>query len=88
MPEEEAKDIPVRVALRCRPLITKEVAEGCQQCLTFTPNEPQVVLGKDKAFTYDYVFDPNTKQELVYKKAVACLVDGIFKGNGGYWLMV
>ncbi|XP_072039625.1 chromosome-associated kinesin KIF4-like [Amphiura filiformis] len=80
MPEEDGKDIPVRVALRCRPLITKEIAEGCQQCFSFNPTEPQVILGKDKAFTYDYVFDANTRQEVVYSKAVQCLVDGIFKG--------
>ncbi|XP_070552718.1 chromosome-associated kinesin KIF4-like [Ptychodera flava] len=82
MPElaENDKDIPVRVAVRCRPLITKELSEGCQTCLTFVPNEPQLVLGKDKAFTYDYVFDSKTQQSVVYEKAVEPLVEGIFKG--------
>ncbi|XP_022086353.1 chromosome-associated kinesin KIF4A-like [Acanthaster planci] len=77
MPEE---DIPVRVALRCRPLIPKEKAEGCQMCLKFIPNEPQVVLGKDKAFTYDFAFGPDTRQNTVYRSAVLPLVEGIFKG--------
>ena len=83
MPEraDNDKDIPVRVALRCRPLITKELTEGCQTCLTFIPNEPQVILGKDKAFTYDFVFDSKTQQSLVYEDAVSPLVDGIFKGK-------
>ncbi|XP_038063245.1 chromosome-associated kinesin KIF4A-like [Patiria miniata] len=77
MPEE---DIPVRVALRCRPLVPKEKAEGCQTCLNFIPNEPQVVLGKNKAFTYDFTYGPNTMQEMVYQSAVSPLVQGIFKG--------
>ncbi|XP_071502973.1 chromosome-associated kinesin KIF4A-like [Diadema antillarum] len=80
MPEEQGKDISVRVALRSRPLIPKEVSEGCQPCLSFTPGEPQVVLGKDKAFTYDYVFKPEDPQEMVYKRVVDNLVDGLFKG--------
>lgn len=46
--KEEVKGIPVRVALRCRPLVPKEISEGCQMCLSFVPGEPQVrseVLG-------------------------------------------
>ena len=42
MANDEAKGIPVRVALRCRPLVPKELNEGCQGCLTFIPGEPQV----------------------------------------------
>lgn len=42
MANEDAKVIPVRVALRCRPLVPKEINEGCQSCLTFVPGEPQV----------------------------------------------
>ncbi len=49
-------------------------------CVKFIPNEPQVVLGKNKAFTYDYAFGPDTVQETVYTSAVAPLVEGIFKG--------
>uniref|UniRef100_A0A4W3IDY8 Kinesin family member 4B n=1 Tax=Callorhinchus milii TaxID=7868 RepID=A0A4W3IDY8_CALMI len=77
---EEEKVIPVRVALRCRPLVPKEIREGCQECLTFVPGTPQVILGKDKPFTYDYVFDPCTEQEEVFNTAVVPLIDGVFKG--------
>ncbi|XP_007955975.1 chromosome-associated kinesin KIF4A [Orycteropus afer afer] len=78
--KEEVKGIPVRVALRCRPLVPKEISEGCQTCLSFVPGEPQVVVGTDKSFTYDYVFDPSIEQEEVFNTAVAPLVKGIFKG--------
>ncbi|XP_070275317.1 chromosome-associated kinesin KIF4A-like [Myotis yumanensis] len=78
--KEQVKVIPVRVALRCRPLVPKEISEGCQMCLSFIPGEPQVVVGNDKSFTYDFVFDPSTEQEEVFNTAVAPLIKGIFKG--------
>lgn len=117
MVKEDEKVIPVRVALRCRPLVPKETSEGCQMCLSFVPGEPQVrenapgdrpclpsaprfaarvlgrrgqlcllssplqvVVGNDKSFTYDYVFDPSVEQEEVFNTAVAPLIRGIFKG--------
>ncbi|NWR66125.1 KIF4 protein, partial [Bucorvus abyssinicus] len=80
MVREDDKVIPVRVALRCRPLVPKEISEGCQMCLSFVPGEPQVVVGNDKSFTYDYVFDPSVEQEEVFNTAVAPLIRGIFKG--------
>ncbi|KAM8835043.1 kinesin family member 4 isoform 1-T1 [Synchiropus picturatus] len=80
MSSNDDKVIPVRVALRCRPLVPKEVNEGCQCCLTFVPGEPQVVVGAEKAFTYDYVFDPTAEQEEVFSTAVSPLLCGLFKG--------
>uniref|UniRef100_A0A8D2NUM2 Kinesin-like protein KIF21B n=1 Tax=Zosterops lateralis melanops TaxID=1220523 RepID=A0A8D2NUM2_ZOSLA len=43
-----------------RPQLPKEKIEGCHICTSVTPGEPQVLLGKDKAFTYDFVFDLDT----------------------------
>ncbi|KAG7223361.1 hypothetical protein INR49_015717, partial [Caranx melampygus] len=80
MTNEDAKVIPVRVALRCRPLVPKEINEGCQCCLTFVPGEPQVIVGTEKAFTYDYVFDPAAEQEEVFHTTVSPLLRGLFKG--------
>uniref|UniRef100_UPI00398F0F6D kinesin family member 4 n=1 Tax=Pristiophorus japonicus TaxID=55135 RepID=UPI00398F0F6D len=80
MVREEEKVIPVRVALRCRPLVQKEIDEACQTCLTFTPGEQQVLLGINKYFSYDYVFDPCAEQEEVFHIAVDPLIQGIFKG--------
>ncbi|CAL1573803.1 unnamed protein product [Knipowitschia caucasica] len=80
MTSEDAKVIPVRVALRCRPLVPKEINEGCQCCLTFVPGVSQVIVGTEKAFTYDYVFDSTVEQEEVFKSAVSSLLSGLFKG--------
>lgn len=49
-------------------------------CLSFVPGEPQVVVGTDKSFTYDFVFDPSTEQEEVFNTAVAPLIKDIFRG--------
>lgn len=38
-------------------------------------------MGNDKAFTYDYVFDPSVEQEEVFNTAVSPMVRGIFKGS-------
>lgn len=73
--------IPVKVALRVRPLVTKERADACTECLRTTKNEPQVILGKDKCFTYDYVFSQSTPQIDVYEQAVQPLLDSLFKVN-------
>ncbi|XP_064472728.1 chromosome-associated kinesin KIF4A-like [Ornithodoros turicata] len=73
------KCIPVRVGLRCRPLITKEVLEGSRPCVKI-PDSCQVILGTDKAFSFDYVFGPEDSQKLVYEGTVSKLIPEIFKG--------
>uniref|UniRef100_A0A671YSZ1 Kinesin family member 21A n=1 Tax=Sparus aurata TaxID=8175 RepID=A0A671YSZ1_SPAAU len=70
----------VRVALRIRPQLAKEKIEGCHICTFVMPGEPQVVLGKDKAFTYDHVFDMDTQQETIYNHCTEKLIEGCFEG--------
>nr|XP_020139958.1 kinesin-like protein KIF21B isoform X1 [Microcebus murinus] len=65
---------------RIRPQLSKEKIEGCHICTSVTPGEPQVLLGKDKAFTYDFVFDLDTWQEQVYSTCVNKLIEGCFEG--------
>jgi kinesin family member 4 len=74
------KVIPVKVALRIRPLFPKEKADSCCDCLIKVDGAPQVIFGKDKLFTYDYVFSQNTTQTEVYETAVVPLVNSLFKG--------
>ncbi|XP_036373489.1 kinesin-like protein KIF21A isoform X1 [Megalops cyprinoides] len=70
----------VRVALRIRPQLPREKIEGCHICTFMTPDEPQVILGKDKAFTYDYVFDMDTQQDTIYSNCTEKLIEGCFEG--------
>ncbi|XP_046388282.1 kinesin-like protein KIF21A isoform X3 [Ischnura elegans] len=73
-------DSSVRVAVRIRPQIAREVIDMCRVCTAVTPGEPQVCLGSDKAFTYDYVFNMDADQESLYHTCVAPLVDGSLDG--------
>ncbi|XP_054481005.1 kinesin-like protein KIF21A [Anoplopoma fimbria] len=70
----------VRVALRIRPQQAKEKIEGCHICTYVMPGEPQVFLGKDKAFTYDHVFDIETQQESIYTHCTETLIEGCLEG--------
>ncbi|XP_060100739.1 kinesin-like protein KIF21A isoform X11 [Heteronotia binoei] len=70
----------VRVAVRIRPQLAKEKIEGCHICTSVTPGEPQVFLGKDKAFTFDYVFDIESRQEEIYIHCIEKLIEGCFEG--------
>uniref|UniRef100_A0A8C9SGT7 Kinesin-like protein KIF21B n=1 Tax=Scleropages formosus TaxID=113540 RepID=A0A8C9SGT7_SCLFO len=65
---------------RIRPQMSKEKIEGCHVCTLVTPGEPQVLLGKDKAFTYDFVFDMDAQQNQIYATCVHKLVEGCFEG--------
>ncbi|KAF7693358.1 hypothetical protein HF521_008674 [Silurus meridionalis] len=73
-------DCCVKVSLRIRPQMAKEKIEGCHVCTSVTPGEPQVLLGKDKAFTYDFVFDIDVHQQTVYSACVHKLIEGCFEG--------
>ncbi|XP_058860690.1 kinesin-like protein KIF21B isoform X2 [Acipenser ruthenus] len=73
-------DCCVKVSLRIRPQMAKEKIEGCHICTLVTPGEPQVLLGKDKAFTYDFVFDRDSQQHEIYSACVEKLIEGCFEG--------
>ncbi|XP_046473383.1 kinesin-like protein KIF21A isoform X2 [Neodiprion pinetum] len=75
-----ADDSSVRVAVRIRPQVAREVIDMCRVCTQVPPGEPQVFLGPDKAFTYDHVFDTGVGQNTIYEACVARLVDGALDG--------
>ncbi|KAM9351716.1 kinesin-like protein KIF21A [Symphorus nematophorus] len=70
----------VRVALRIRPQLAREKIEGCHICTYVMPGEPQVILGKDKAFTYDYLFDMDSQQDSIYTTCTEKLIEGCLEG--------
>src|SRR4029434_11338861 len=70
----------VCVLCRIRTQMAKEKIEGCHVCTSVTPGEPQVLLGKDKAFTYDFVFDTDAQQEDIYSACVHKLIEGCLEG--------
>ncbi|KAI1280713.1 Kinesin-like protein KIF21A [Halotydeus destructor] len=74
------EDNNIRVAIRVRPQVPKEVIDMCTVCTNVTPNEPQVWLGKDKGFTFDHVFNMDSRQEAIYDNTVRPLIEGCFEG--------
>uniref|UniRef100_A0A3B5A5C5 Kinesin family member 21A n=1 Tax=Stegastes partitus TaxID=144197 RepID=A0A3B5A5C5_9TELE len=65
---------------RIRPQLAREKIEGCHICTYVMPGEPQVILGKDKAFTYDYMFDMDSQQDAIYSTCTEKLIEGCFEG--------
>ena len=80
MTADNSKVIPVKVALRIRPLAPREKAEACTECLRTIVGQQQIILGKDKCFTYDYVFPQSSPQIEIYESAVQPLLATLFKG--------
>ncbi|KAL3183179.1 hypothetical protein MRX96_006943 [Rhipicephalus microplus] len=78
---ESGKVIPVRVAVRSRPLVSKELIEGCQTCTRTIPGQQCIVLGGDKTFTYDYVFGEQSSQLEVYEACISELLPKVFEGE-------
>ncbi|KAJ1667201.1 hypothetical protein IW140_003831 [Coemansia sp. RSA 1813] len=70
----------VRVALRIRPLSSREHINGETECVTQLPGVPQIVIGADRAFTFDYVFSPEVSQEQVYNDTMRPLVTQFLQG--------
>lgn len=67
-------------SFRIRPQLAREKIEGCHICTYVMPGEPQVILGKDKSFTYDYMFDMDSQQDIIYTACTEKLIDGCFEG--------
>uniref|UniRef100_A0A803Y9K0 Kinesin motor domain-containing protein n=1 Tax=Meleagris gallopavo TaxID=9103 RepID=A0A803Y9K0_MELGA len=77
--ETEQTEIKAGIS-QIRPQLAKEKIEGCHICTSVTPGEPQVFLGKDKAFTFDYVFNIDSQQEEIYIQCIEKLIEGCFEG--------
>uniref|UniRef100_A0AC35ER87 Kinesin-like protein n=1 Tax=Panagrolaimus sp. PS1159 TaxID=55785 RepID=A0AC35ER87_9BILA len=73
-------DSSVKVAIRIRPLVNRELARGDRTVTTVNEFEHQLTIGGKATFTFDHVFDCNTPQSSVYTNCVNNLVEGIFDG--------
>ncbi|KAG0241566.1 Kinesin-like protein kif21b [Actinomortierella wolfii] len=71
----------VKVALRVRPLTLQEQINNCAECIAYVPNEPQIgIVGSDKSFTFDYVFDEESTQQQVFEQCAKELVEKFVAG--------
>lgn len=73
-------EMKVKVAVRVRPLLPKEILHNQQVCVRVVPNTPQVILGNDRTFTFDFTFGPKSQQDQVYSTCVKPLVASLMDG--------
>lgn len=81
----------VRVVVRCRPLNSKENADGRQKIVDMDPGTGTVTLRSPKAeggeppksFTFDSVFDERSSQREIYDKAARPIVASAMEGYNG-----
>ncbi|XP_054545509.1 kinesin-like protein KIF27 isoform X2 [Talpa occidentalis] len=74
------EEIPVKVAVRIRPLLCKEVLHNHQTCVRAIPNTQQIIIGRDRVFTFDFVFGKNSTQDEVYNACIKPLVLSLIEG--------
>ncbi|XP_008070736.1 kinesin-like protein KIF27 isoform X3 [Carlito syrichta] len=74
------EEIPVKVAVRIRPLLCKEVLHNHQVCVRVIPNTQQIIIGRDRVFTFDFVFGKNSTQDEVYNACIKPLVLSLIEG--------
>jgi hypothetical protein len=59
----------------------QEQINNCAESISYVHNEPQIgIVGSDKSFTFDYVFDETTKQRQVYENCAKDLVERFIEG--------
>ncbi|XP_069736257.1 kinesin-like protein KIF27 isoform X2 [Phaenicophaeus curvirostris] len=78
--ESGMEEIPVKVAIRIRPLLSREVLHNHQVCVRVVPNTQQIIIGKDRVFTFDFVFGKNSTQEEVYTACIKPLLVSLTEG--------
>lgn len=68
--------VNVPFPFRIRPQNAKEKIDMNQVCTSVEPSANQICLGKDKAFTFDYVFDMDATQEIIFSDVSKPLMSG------------
>ena len=66
--------------MKVRPLSKREKLHQHQPCVRIAAEANQIVIGKDKVFTFDFVIPPKASQADLYETCVKGLVHSIFEG--------
>jgi hypothetical protein len=61
-------------------LNNREKLHQHQPCVKISQETSQIVIGKDKIFSFDYVIPPKTCQAELYESCVKNLVNSLFEG--------
>lgn len=79
------EQVNVRVAVRARPLSSKEKARGCKECVSMEGKTTTIVdeEGHSKQFGFDFCYWTDTKQSTVYEDLAHPIVAGAIDGFNG-----
>lgn len=78
----------VKVAVRTRPMNSKEIERGSKSVVEINESDRTVNLKAEtdemgRKFTYDYVYGTNSTQQQVYDEAAFGLVESVLEGYNG-----
>jgi len=81
----------VRVAMRCRPLSSQEVADNRKITVQIAPQRKEILVNNpkpdsmesEKTFTFDFVYDWTSSQEEIYKQTAFPIVESVLEGFNG-----
>ncbi|XP_068131299.1 kinesin-like protein KIF7 [Hyperolius riggenbachi] len=74
------EETAVRVVVRVRPLLPKEVLHGQQTCIHIDPDKQKLTLGSNRHFHFQDIVDETRSQETVYLRCVQPLLEAFFQG--------
>ncbi|XP_077862276.1 kinesin-like protein KIF27 [Saccoglossus kowalevskii] len=74
------QEVPVKVVVRVRPLVPKEKLHNHQVCVKVLSSSNQIIIGKDRVFTFDNVLSAKSTQDESYKTCVEPLLRSCFEG--------
>jgi hypothetical protein len=77
--ERKAAKNRVRVGIRVRPMISRELLSHERTCVDY-PSKGEIVIGGDRQYKFDRVFREGSTQEEVYDESVRELILGCFEG--------
>ena len=72
-----SKELPVRVAVRVRPLVASERQAGANTVIGTDKKSAQAVLGKDRTFAFDFAYGIESTQEGIYEDIVQPLEEKV-----------
>ncbi|XP_075431277.1 kinesin-like protein KIF7 isoform X3 [Ascaphus truei] len=80
MQHPRAEETTVRVTVRVRPLLPKEVLHAQQSCVQTEPSQQRVTLGSHRHFQFQDVLNETCSQEAVHNLCVQPLLGAFFQG--------
>lgn len=78
----------IRVVIRCRPLSEQEVKDGREVAVKMIHDTGEIFVQKSgddqpKVFTFDSVYDWNSRQEDIFNETAYPILDNVLQGYNG-----